>query len=154
MATLKGSESGFTLLELVVVVGILLILALGAAPKFRRYLILARQAEAKRALHAIYELEMLHRMNQDVFTAMPLQGRNGAVVNCTSNSLSFGLSPCNDSVFYGYSVTLTAAGFTAIASTGTGVNNRVFLGCAMPDVWTIDQDNQLTHAFDPSSVCN
>lgn len=50
----KLSEKGFTLIELMIVVGIIGILVAIAAPNFSRYQSKARQTEAKIALAAIY----------------------------------------------------------------------------------------------------
>jgi prepilin-type N-terminal cleavage/methylation domain-containing protein len=50
----KTKESGFTLIELMIVVGIIGILVAIAAPNFSRYQSKARQSEAKIALSAIY----------------------------------------------------------------------------------------------------
>ncbi len=56
MNLLKGkkAESGFTLIELMIVVGIIGILVAIAAPNFSRYQSKARQAEVKIALAAVY----------------------------------------------------------------------------------------------------
>ncbi len=53
-ATRLRSERGFTLIELMIVVGIIGILVSIAAPNFSRYQSKARQSEAKIALAAIY----------------------------------------------------------------------------------------------------
>jgi type IV pilus assembly protein PilA len=50
-------QSGFTLIELMIVVGIIGILVAIAAPNFARYQSKARQSEAKIALGAIYAAE-------------------------------------------------------------------------------------------------
>jgi len=51
------SQQGFTLIELMIVVGIIGILVALAAPNFSRYQSKARQSEAKIALAAIYSAE-------------------------------------------------------------------------------------------------
>lgn len=53
MKKVKGQE-GFTLIELMIVVGIIGILVAIAAPNFARYQSKARQSEAKIALSAVY----------------------------------------------------------------------------------------------------
>ena len=50
----RDKEAGFTLIELMIVVGIIGILVAIAAPNFSRYQSKARQSEAKLALAAIY----------------------------------------------------------------------------------------------------
>ena len=51
---LKKNQKGFTLIELMIVVGIIGILVAIAAPNFQRYQSKARQSEAKSALAAVY----------------------------------------------------------------------------------------------------
>ncbi len=53
----RKSQKGFTLIELMIVVGIIGILVAIAAPNFSRYQSKARQSEAKIALAAIYGAE-------------------------------------------------------------------------------------------------
>jgi prepilin-type N-terminal cleavage/methylation domain-containing protein len=58
LSRLKPKEqTGFTLIELMIVVGIIGILVSISGPQYRRYQNKARQAEAKVALGAIYSLE-------------------------------------------------------------------------------------------------
>ena len=53
----KWNDKGFTLIELMIVVGIIGILVAIAAPNFARYQSKARQSEAKIALSAVYGAE-------------------------------------------------------------------------------------------------
>jgi len=53
----RNQDGGFTLIELMIVVGIIGILVAIAAPNFSRYQSKARQSEAKIALAAIYGAE-------------------------------------------------------------------------------------------------
>jgi type IV pilus assembly protein PilA len=53
----KNGQSGFTLIELMIVVGIIGILVAIAAPNFAKYQSKARQSEAKIALAAVYGAE-------------------------------------------------------------------------------------------------
>ncbi len=55
--TIIRNNAGFTLIELMVVVGIIGILAMVAIPNFSRYQAKARQSEAKIALSGVYTAE-------------------------------------------------------------------------------------------------
>jgi type IV pilus assembly protein PilA len=57
MKTLRKNQKGFTLIELMIVVGIIGILVTIAAPNFSRYQSKARQSEAKIAMSAVYGAE-------------------------------------------------------------------------------------------------
>jgi type IV pilus assembly protein PilA len=108
--SLLGNSSGFTLVELMVVVAIIGILAAVAIPNYQKYQAKARQSEAKIALASIFTAEKSFSAENSTYTACLTQagyvpeganryytvgfsdaaagsatcGNGGAIVNCKS----------------------------------------------------------------------
>ena len=115
---LSLNQKGFTLIELMIVVGIIGILVAIAAPNFSRYQSKARQSEAKIALAAVYGAEKSFYSEYAAYI---------------SSFDAIGYSPEGQKRFY--SVGWSAAGGTATGysgSTGTGNYART----AYPAAWT------------------
>jgi prepilin-type N-terminal cleavage/methylation domain-containing protein len=68
LKAVRMNQSGFTLVELMVVVAIIGILAAIAIPNFQKYQAKARQKEAQIQLSAVYAAEMSFRGEQNSFT--------------------------------------------------------------------------------------
>ena len=148
------NEDGFSLVELMVVVAIIGVLAGLAVPRFRTFQAKARQVEAVTALKTMYTLQESYYGENEVYANMALTGRNGAVVACPSNAIGFRLTPCNDKLRYGIRVTgASNVAWNGDAISGTGINNKVVPGCAVPDFWQIDQDKFLRSKFNAISLC-
>lgn len=122
-------QTGFTLIELMIVVAIVGILAAIAIPNYLNYQAKSQQAEVRTGLDAIYTGLMVYYGAVDT-------GYAGA----TMASIDFTTS---GNARYSYSLSnLTTATFLA---TGRGISGRV-----AGDVWTIDQDKVITDV-DPAS---
>ena len=65
---IKRGEKGFSLVELMVVVGIIGILSALAVPKLQKFLGKARQTEGKNAAHSIYVMENAFMVDNSMFT--------------------------------------------------------------------------------------
>lgn len=116
----KWNDKGFTLIELMIVVGIIGILVAIAAPNFARYQSKARQSEAKIALSAIYGAEKSFYSEYSAYA-----GGLDAV----------GYSPEGQKRFYtvGFSAAHTASvsGFSGVLST-----NPSYARTNFPAAWT------------------
>ena len=133
----KSNENGFSLVELMVVIGVLTVLLVMAVPHFDRFEEKAKTAEAAtrlskiRALQKTYHVESNHYLNFGLYGRLP----NGTL-NCDRpgdigvQTLGVEIAPCGGPLpRYGYSVTAaTTEDFLGKAETGAGSNNSVCKG--------------------------
>lgn len=149
------NQKGFSLVELMIVVGIIGILATLALPRFKQFQAKAKMGEAKNILSHIYTLEQTYSLDNNTYIAFGNMGASAnsltANQNCQNNNIpagaqaiGFRLDPClaNAPVpRYGYSViNVTASTFTGAAITGAGQFNRVCPGNPAHH-YGISQDN-------------
>ncbi|MBF0440657.1 MAG: prepilin-type N-terminal cleavage/methylation domain-containing protein [Oligoflexales bacterium] len=145
---IKNSK-GFSLVELMIVVGIIGILATIAVPKFKNFQGKARMAEAKNMLQQIFTLEESYYADNGTYVGMATSYGNGAGSNCLAPAeaklLGFEIAPCGTKTpRFAYTISMpNAAEFTATAVTGTGANNLVCPGLASTIQYTIDQTKYL-----------
>jgi prepilin-type N-terminal cleavage/methylation domain-containing protein len=143
-ASLKN-QKGFSLVELMIVVGIIGILATLALPRFKQFQAKAKMGEAKNILSHIYTLEHTYSLDNNTFVAFGNMGASPNSLtqnqNCQDNNIpagaqqiGFRLDPCLPNApvpRYGYSViNVSASNFTGAAITGGGQFNRVCPGNA------------------------
>ena len=116
--------SGFSLIEVMIVVVIIGILAALAYPTLEGYLQRTRQTEARTNLSALYTAQKIYfatnRTYADSFDDLDVQFETGG------------------DVVYSYTLTATATSFVATA-TGNLDDDAAL------DTWTIDQDKTLTN---------
>ena len=161
MLAKKQGSKGFSLVELMIVVAIIGVLAALAIPKFQVFQAKARQSEAKTNVAHLYTLEESFYGANDQYTGMistgnSLGGVSGTPASCPYNSLGFNPLPCNNlKIRYQYSATAAGGGttFVAQAISGTGLSNQVMPGCAVADLWTINETNFLKVASDSTILC-
>ena len=136
---LKFSEQGgFSLVELMIVVGIIGILATLAMPRFRQFQAKAKMGEAKNNLTHIYTLQQSYQLDNNTFVNFGRYGRlNNGNVNCNApvnaQEIGFEISPCTDNAApvprYGYQVVnSTRSVFQAEARSGTDQGNLICPG--------------------------
>ena len=101
----RGKESGFTLVELLVSVGILGILVAIAIPQIKGYKAGAFDAEAEQTLRTVATAEEAYFVDYDVFKDCD---------QSTCDTVLIGLDPVPVGIVL--SITSTATGFTGIAT--------------------------------------
>ncbi len=164
MKLLRNNQSGFTLVELMVVVAIIGILASIAIPQYSKFTAKSRQSEAKIGLSGIYTALRTFQSEHGQFTACLVDagfgvegakryyslGFAGTVFNYSGGSLgntacAAGKAEKDKTWFEGKGVptvakletgTTTNSAFTAEA-------NGSVNGTTTVDKWTISQDNDL-----------
>ncbi len=138
-----NGEQGFSLVELMIVVGIIGVLSAMAIPKFQKFQAKARMAEASNMLNHIYTLEESYRLESGTYLDFAGAGHDSssaatapASKNCGANAqtdtktLGLDFTPCSATTpRYEYSVTgSTASAFTGTASSGAAAANLVCPG--------------------------
>ena len=132
------SRKGFTLIELMIVVGIIGILVAIAAPNFAKYQSKARQSEAKIALAAIYGAEKSFYSEYSAYLSS-LDGV-GYAPEGNKRFYNVGFAGAHTTAPSGYSGTLTGnANFASVNNPFTCSGNMTALGAALTgDAQTFD----------------
>lgn len=155
-------QNGHTLLELMVVVGIIAVLVAIAVPGYAGYQARARQTEAAVMLASLHTAEMAHFAQHGQFSSV-LSGEGG--INWKPQGYKGGGSQESFYYTYGFNVPGAQEGvhyFTGKLNTPkealgatTAEPQQFSAGAAgfltsqeKADVWTINQDKQLQHAVD------
>ena len=164
-----SKQSGFSLVELMVVVAIIGVLASLAVPRFKTFQAKARQAEAKTNLAHLYTLQQSFHADYDTYAGSPNSktedfgncGSLDAGFECSANCLGFIVTPCkikakwDKNKRYTYSVSgtdATSTKFKAYAESQDGEENRVLPGCPV-DKWSINEKKSVKAVADQTRMC-
>ena len=138
--TRYARSSGFSLIEIMLVVSIIGILSVVAIPQFVTYQLRSKSAEAKTNLGVIKVLEHTYFSEQDTFLAVApeppvVPGSNPAAFNPAAGFAPLGFRPEGRVYFsYGASVSADGVGYTADAAADIdGDGFPQFWGYAKPD---------------------
>lgn len=168
----KFNQSGFTLVELMVVVGIIGILASVAVPNLRKYQAKSKTTEAKLQLAAVYMTETSLYSDYDYYgSCLAKAGMTQPTENYYAVGFSAGAdvpdlvaqwSSCTDTATYAFGATkgmkgsnategdITNAGTYEVSGTGdtflaAAVGNISESGDNAFDVWKIDPNKKIEH---------
>ncbi len=122
-------KTGFSLIELLIALAIVAVLAIIAVPAYTKYVVKARQAEAKTQLTAVRQAQEIYRLQHGAYTLNTafLSGWQGIV-----GKYAFSILSC------------TSSNFTAKASRTDGGTEV--------DAWTIDDSGILSHTVNAYQV--
>ena len=134
-------KTGFTLIEVMIVVVIIGILVGLAVPRFTRSTVKAKQTEAKLLLKQIYTMQQSYREENDTYW-IPIEA-TVASADTPEAFAELGVEIMSGAR-YSYSITGSDNTFTAIAIASNLDTDET------EDRWQIDQDGQLVALVDDS----
>ena len=129
----------FSLVELMVAVGIISILVALGLPRYQAFIARGRMAEAKVNLGHIASLQGIYRAEWNKYASLSVVGRDSkATYKCDDtafgNSLGFAPDGCKD-LRYGYQ---SSGGDNFNANAEAGTNVEIYPGCtAKRDKWSV-----------------
>ena len=141
----KKNMSGFSLVELMVVVAIIGILATLALPRLKVFQAKARQAEARTNLKQIFTLEEAYAGDNDEYVNLsPIPSSlEDDKPECKNNSLGFIVTPCSKAR-YQYEVTdASTSSYLGSAKSSKGDKNKVMSGCDA-DKWGLNESGVIS----------
>ena len=142
----RKGRSGFSLVELMIVVGIIGILSALAIPRYQAFQARARMSEARNMLNHIYTLQETYQLDENTYLTFGTI-RSPTCNNAASRQLGLTINPCNaDLPRYNYTTNATTTTFTTTARSGNNNNNAVCPGDP-GHIFAINEDRELWFAF-------
>ena len=136
---------GFSLVELMVAVGIVGVMSSVAVPKYQKYKVNATRAEAQATLSAMYTLQQLHYTENDVYGVVKVGGDNEIGFPPPSGQKYTYEAGVTDKV--GGTISYASGTSNAVLFIGTAVSKSKLGSCSSEDAdkWCINQDKVLTN---------
>tara|TARA_B100000902_G_C27039739_1_gene778702 strand:+ start:140 stop:664 length:525 start_codon:yes stop_codon:yes gene_type:complete len=144
--SLEIRHHGFSLIELMIVVGIIGILATFAIPRFERFQAKARMAEAKTSLQNIYTLQASYHIQTNKYQSFAKLSYLNNCKNPQSIKLGLEFIPCDPSKKlprYEYQTNLQGSGFLAFARPTGGLGGTVCPSSAKTHTFAINQSRNI-----------
>jgi len=154
---------GFSLVELMVAVGIVGVMSSVAVPKYQKYKVNASRAEAQSSLSSMYTLQQLYYTENDKYGTVAFNYTTSPP-SVVTNDIEF---PNNSDYKYQYTATpYSTAARGAVSATaagvffkGTAVSKKKLGSCAKEvspgdkDTWCINQDKVLKNDGKAANPC-
>jgi len=137
---------GFTLIEVLIVMGIVAILAAIAFPSYTEQVRKSRRIDAMNGLHRIQLAQEQWRANHTAYTAV-LMGDNCGNTEAADNT---GLCMSGTSERGYYTLAIAAASATGFTATATPAGKQADDRCG---TFAVSQDGLLTSGYDADAEC-
>jgi prepilin-type N-terminal cleavage/methylation domain-containing protein len=138
---MKRNEAGFSLVELMIVVGIIGILASLAMPKMQVFMAKARQSEAKGKLANVFALQQSYFTENNTFGTIAQIGLNVTAPTATDKDV------------YGVPSLVGAPSATAFTAQISNIKQLCNGVAAGGDVWQVTETNALTNSTNGLAGC-
>ena len=139
------NNQGFSLVELMVAVGIIGTMTSIAVPKYQKFKAKASQAEAQSSLHSIYTLQQLYYTEEDTYAVLTIKDDTVNHYEYEDNDIGFTRPAA--SAIYKYEAEISDEG-RAFDATATSKKKLASCSNNDNDIWTVDEDKLMENGTD------